>query len=77
MSAEDNLSNPQFRWVPNKKIGYQIKNHLLEMHFQQRSIEDPNPSKYNDEAWTQIHDQLHAEGKLSKDHKHWEPKGGY
>ena len=77
MSAEDNLSKPQFKWIPHPKIGYKVKDHILSYHFQQRSIEDKNPSKYDDEAWTQIHDQLHAEGKLSKDHKHWEPKGGY
>jgi len=74
MAAEDNLSTPQFKWVPHPKIGYKIKNHILSDHFQQRSIDDPSPSKYNDEAWVQIHDQLHAEGKLSTEHKHWNPK---
>jgi hypothetical protein len=74
MSAEDNLSTPQFKWVPNKTVGYQIKNHILSDHFQQRQLGDPQPSKYDDEAWVKIHDQLHAEGKVSKEHKHWTPK---
>ena len=62
------------RWVPHRKIGYQIKNHLLSMHFQVRQSTGIDPSKYDNEAWQKIHNDLHANDKMSKPHKHFDPK---
>jgi hypothetical protein len=75
MSAEDNLSR-QFgdkkKWIPTPIPGWKIKDHMLSYHFRQSDV--PRPSKYNDKAWKTIHDNLHAEGKLSEPHDHWTPK---
>ena len=69
--------NPQQfgdRWIPRQKFGYQIKNHLTSMHFQVRESEGHDPSQYDSEAWHKIHDDLHANDKMSKPHKHFVPK---
>lgn len=62
------------RWVPRPRLGYQIKNHLTNMHFQVRESTGIDPSSYNDEAWHEIHNDLHANDKFSKPHNHFTPK---
>jgi hypothetical protein len=73
MSAEDNLNKNQLgRWIPNIPRSHELRWHLLAMHKQMH--EGPSPDKYDNKGWNQLHDQLHAEGKVTENHQHFTPK---
>jgi hypothetical protein len=87
MSAENNLSTPQFgdqpkkRWVPDQ-TGRAIQWHILGWHVKghgpnsAKSLDRKGLSQYDDKAWHERHMQEHAEGNFEegKEHDHFTPK---
>ena len=73
MAAEDNVNKTQLGpWIPNLQRDDSIQWHMVSFHHQ---VHDGDfPAKYDDEGWQKLHNQLHAEDKLSKPHQHFTPK---
>lgn len=73
MAAEENVSKTQLGpWIPSQNKDWQIRWHMTSFH---HHVHDGDfPKKYDDEGWQKLHDQLHADDKVSKPHQHWTPK---